>query len=577
MTENEIKENSDKVTDNIPEPVIIKRKGISIVWAVPVIALLIALWLVYKALSGIGPEISITFPSAEGLEAGKTKIKYKDVEIGRVEDVRLSDDLKSVVVTACLSKDSDKLLREGTRFWVVRPRIKATGITGLGTLLSGVYIGIDPGKGDVFTDRFIALETPPVVMSDSPGRYFILHSDTLGSLDRGSPVYYRQMKAGEVLGFNLNPDNSGVSIKIFVYDPYYKFVWKNTKFWNDSGIDLTVDANGFRVSTESFVSFVIGGIAFDTPVNLESGIPVNNGAEFLLYKNRESAHDKVYTDKEYYILYFDESIRGLTVGAPVEFRGIRLGQVKDIKLMFNREDMKVKIPVLIEIEHDRVSVPGKEVGDRLSNMEMFVSRGLRAQLKLGNIISGQLFVDLDFHPQSPRAKINYDSKYPELPTIHKSMEIINRSLLKVVNKLQQMPLDEIVDNFRKTLSGAEQLMNSEDLRTAITSFNEAAHHIGEFSESLNSDFYPRLSNAVTDINTFTGSLNASSLPKIEAAVSEAHKTLEEFGKIVSRDSPLYNELHKTLAELSDAARSVRILTDYLERHPDALIHGKQKR
>lgn len=392
----------------LPEAVVSARKHqISIVWFVPLIAVLIGGWLVYKTLSEKGPTISISFKSAEGLEAGKTKIKYKDVELGQVTEIRLTPDLSRVLVTAELVKEAKEFLSANTRFWIVRARVAAGQVSGLGTLFSGAYIGLDPGNPGLPGTQFVGLETPPVVTTDLPGSHYILHASPLGSLDIGAPVYFRQIKVGQVIAYELQPDGEAVTIKIFINDPIDKLVYQNTRFWNASGLDFAVDAGGIRVNTESLVTILIGGIAFDTPANLEPGGLAEDGENFQLYESRERIFDKTYTDKTRWLLHFEGSIRGLTVGSPVEFRGIPVGQVLDINMEYDAAKKVFLIPVLIEIEQERIKVVGEmQDSDRKWQNDYLVEQGLRAQLKTGSLITGQLYVDLDFHPNAEPAQIN---------------------------------------------------------------------------------------------------------------------------------------------------------------------------
>ena len=287
-----------------------KKRRISIVWLVPLVAVFIGGWLVYKALSEKGPTITITFKSADGLEAGKTKIKYKDVELGLVNSIVLSKDLSQVIVTAELVKQAENFISENTRFWVVRARVAAGGVSGLGTLFSGAYIGLDPGKPGK-RQQFQGLEVPPVVTTDLPGSHFVLRAPSLGSLNVGAPVFFRRIEVGQVVSYQLDEDGQAVTIQVFVHDPHHKLVFKNTRFWNASGLDVTIGADGIRVDTEAFVTLMVGGIAFDTPLNMEPGEPAEQNDVFDLYQNRESISEKTYAHKTQWLLYFDGGVRGL--------------------------------------------------------------------------------------------------------------------------------------------------------------------------------------------------------------------------------------------------------------------------
>ena len=296
----------------VPEPDIrTQKRRISIVWLVPLVALAIGGWLVYKAISEKGPTVTITFKSAEGLEAGKTKIKYKDVELGQVDSIELDDDLSQVIVKAELVKKAKNFLSENTRFWVVRARVAAGGVSGLGTLFSGAYIGLDPGKPGKPATHFKGLEVPPVVTADLPGSHFVLRAASLGSLNVGVPVYFRRIEVGQVVSYQLDEDGQAVTVKVFIHDPHHQLVRKNTRFWNASGLDVAIGADGIRVDTESFVTLMIGGIAFDTPANMEPGEPAEENEVFKLYKNRESISEKTYARKKRWLLHFDSGVRGL--------------------------------------------------------------------------------------------------------------------------------------------------------------------------------------------------------------------------------------------------------------------------
>ena len=331
-----------------------KRGSLQLVWIVPIVAALIGAWLAVQAFIERGPTVTIKFKTAEGLEAGKTKIKYKEVDIGLVTEVALGENRKTVVATAEFRKQAESFLVEDTRFWVVRPRIAGGQVSGLGTLLSGSYIGIDPGKATNSRRRFTGLETAPIVTGDRPGRQFVLRADELGSLEIGSPVYFRRLQVGEVIGFKLAKDGTGVSFRIFVRAPYDRFVTAGSRFWNASGVDVALDAAGFRVQTQSLISILLGGIAFQSPPNVEPGPPSEPNTEFTLFANQGEAFEHPDTVAETYLLLFDESVRGLSVGAAVDFRGLVIGEVTAIGLDIDPAKMEIRSPVEIRIYPDRL-------------------------------------------------------------------------------------------------------------------------------------------------------------------------------------------------------------------------------
>jgi paraquat-inducible protein B len=541
-----------------PEPEFRTRKRrISIVWLVPLVALVIGGWLVYKAISEKGPTITISFESAAGLEAGKTKIKYKDVELGQVASIDLDDKLSQVILKAEMVKRAENFLSENTRFWVVRARVAAGGVSGLGTLFSGAYIGLDPGKPGKRATHFKGLEVPPVVTTDVPGSHFVLRAASLGSLHIGDPVYFRRIEVGQVVSHKLDEDGQAVTIEVFVHDPHHKLVRKNTRFWNASGLDVAIDAKGIRVDTESLVTLMIGGIAFDTPDNLQSGEPANENDVFELYKNRESISEKTYARKKRWMLHFGGGVRGLKIGAPVELQGIQIGQVLDVNLVFDTDKEAFTIPVLIEIEPDRIKATGKfpEGAERQRIMDYLVRKGLRAQLNTSSLLTGQLLVAIDMHPEAPLATINWGGRYPEFPTVPTAKEEITASLTGLLKKLEKIPIEQISSDLRDTVSGAKRLMNSTELQESVTALNETLDQAQKFIARLNTAIAPELKTAVSNLNS---------------ALIQAQKLTK------SLNSNVAPQTDRTLKELQAAARSIKVWAEYLERHPEALIRGKGK-
>jgi len=529
---------SESSFNDVPEAVVHTKKHFSIVWLVPLVALLIGGWLAFKAFSERGPIITITFETAEGLEAGKTKIKYKDVEIGLVESITVSEDISHVVLTAELKKSTKPYLTEDTRFWVVRARVAAGEVSGLGTLFSGAYIGMDPVKSGAPARSFKGLEVQPIITTGLPGRHFMLRAKRLGSLDVGSPVHYRQIKVGKVVAYELEEDGKSVDIQIFINGPHHEVVFENTRFWNASGVDVSVDADGIRVNTESLVTIMLGGIAFDTPVSLESGAQAKEDNVFKLYASREKIFEKTYAAKRYWLLHFAGSVRGLSVGAPVEFRGIKIGEVVDVKLELETETLALRIPVLVEIEPERMTWVGTKKVDRRQGMDLLAKRGLRAQLKTGSLITGQLLVAWDFHPEAPPAKINWEGRYPELPTVPTSMEEITGGLARIVNKVDNIPLEQIGKDLQATMAN--------------------------------------LSKTSAELYKLVQKLDTNVAPAATATLEQAQTTLIKVDKLLNAESPTGYELKRALGELADAAHNLGLLADYLERHPESLVMGKEK-
>ncbi len=504
--------------NEIPEAVVKPRKGISVVWIIPIVAALIGAWVAYKSFSEVGPTIVITFKDAEGLVAGKTKIKYKDVDVGLVETVELEDDIKHVRVTAEMHQGSKGYLTEKTRFWVVKARISAGTVSGLGTLLGGAYIAIDPVTGGKFVKDFVGLETVPVVTTDQQGQHFQLKAARRGSLDVGAPIYFRQIKVGEVVSYELSEDAKSINFKVFINEPHHLKVRENTRFWNASGIDVSLSATGFNVDMESAVSLISGGLAFETPPDAPPGEVAAANKVFTLHDSRTSAFQKEITLTKKFLLYFDGTVRGLEPEAPVEFRGIKLGRVVSVELEFDVHKQEFTIPVLIELEPQRFGMDPADIAElqRSSINEELVARGLRAQLKTGNILTGMLYVDLEFFPNADKEEVRMVDGTPVLPTVPTSIQEITRNVTAVLHKIKEFPFDKIGADMTRTLSN------------------------------------------------------------LDKTIVQADSTLKSIDSKFAEDSPLSQELQLSMRELAEAARSFRILADYLERHPEALLRGKEK-
>ncbi|MCU7833843.1 MAG: MCE family protein [gamma proteobacterium symbiont of Taylorina sp.] len=541
--------------NHLPESKMKPRSKISIVWLVPLVAIIIGLWLGYKAWSEMGSEIMITFLTAEGLEAGKTKIKYKDVEIGKVKKIQVSRDSKEVVVTAEMIKDAEHFLTENSRFWVVRARISASGATGLGTLLSGAYISIDPGLKGKSAYQFSGLEIPPVITGNIPGRRFVLQTKYLGSIDKDVPVYYRKFKVGRVEDVAIDEDGQSVTINVFISAPYDQWINTSTNFWNASGIDFSLNASGVNVNTESLVSILIGGIAFDSSELSTQDNELENNAKFELYKSQADSLKVDHSKGNKFVIHFSESVRGLTVGAPVEFRGIQVGEVSDIQLLFDEVNQIINIPVTLSFNTSRIAFKGGErAQDEFSDnrhyqLEKLIKRGLRAQLETGNLLTGQMYIALDFFPETAPFVIDWNSDIPELPSIPGTIGRVKNNISSILQKVDAM------------MTQAEEL-----------------------SYKLNQNMEPELSATLQQVNAMmlqikelSYKLNHKLEPELTGTIKQAESTLVTIQDTLKSDSVLQQDLHIALREFTKAARSIRSLADYVEKHPESLLKGKKGR
>jgi paraquat-inducible protein B len=492
-----------------------KRTRLSFVWVIPIVAAVAGVWIAVTKILERGPEITIVFSSADGLEANKTKINYDGLTIGTLTGIRFAEDHIHVIATAEMDPKVKDFLVKDMKFWVVKPRMSGLNITGLGTLISGYYIGVQLGQSKESERRFTALESPPVG-GDVPGRFFDLKTPELGSLGEGTPIYFRQIQAGQVVSYELDKDGKILNVKIFVQSPYDQYVTSDTRFWQASGVDLSLTAAGLHVQTESVMSILAGGIAFETPVTDSPLPPAAADTQFTLFNDRHEAFRPPPYDPHSYLLIFKQSVRGLTVGAPVEIGGIEIGEVTGINAQFDAKTAEFSVPVTISVDPVRFGVrflnfpKSEEPGSGHKRvMDTLVARGLRAELKTGNLISGSLFVAINFFPDEPPATLDWSQDPVQLPTKSGQLEAVEDSVAALLKNL-----NNTVTNLDKTVTGAR------------------------------------------------------------GTLTNADKLLDSANQLIEPNSVLDTELNNMLQQGGDAAQSLRVLLDYLERHPEALIRGK---
>ena len=521
-------------------PIKTRRFSVSLVWIVPIVAVLVGISLVVHSLMQEGPTITLNFKTGSGLTANKTVVKYRNVVIGTVSDVELSDDQKSVNATIKLVKQAESFTREDSQFWVVRPRIGAGGVSGIDTLLSGDYIGADIGQSSARAKNFTGLENPPPITYGEPGKRFTLRTQNLGSVDIGSPVYYRKIPVGQVVAYALDADGKGVNIEVFIHAPNDAYVTENTRFWNASGIDVNVGANGFAVKTESLSSLLVGGIAFRAPEYSPNDQPAGEEKAFDLFEDQQTALAPPSGKAQYLSLRFDQSLRGLKVDAPVEFLGIEFGKVVSINLDFDVKKRSFPVNVGIVIYPQRLGQAHLKMLEALKHdpndeaagiklIGTFIENGLRAQARSGNLLTGQLYIALDFYPKAEKVVFDSTARPATIPTIPGSLEQLQEKLESMVNKINQLPIERIAGNLDSNLV---------ELRKGLTQFN------------------------------------AKTLPGVQTTLADVSKTLQSASSTLAEDSPQREQLTQTLDELGRMSRSLRELSDYLGRHPESLLRGR---
>lgn len=542
----------------LPEVTVRRQRWPSPVWLIPLTALLIGFWLLFQVWYEKGPTVMVQFSSAEGIEAGKTEVRYKAVTVGKVRKLRLSDDLDYIEAEIELNKEIGRHLRADASFWVELPRVNRSGVSGLTTLFSGTYIGMDPGTEGEYESYYDGEERPPVIAPTENGRRFFLVSESLGSVDIGAPVFYKQLQVGEVIDYKLLKHQDRVRLEIFIRDPYYEYVRTNTRFWNASGVELNMNSEGAEFRMESLVSVLIGGIAFDTPRAIAAGDISKAHEVFVLHDSFGDAQEKQYVQKLYYVMYFDGSVRGLGVGSAVDFQGIPIGKVENIDIKMNRNSMDVRIPVLVSIQpqHFDESIKQDEAQEAIREL---VHKGLRARLETVSFITGQKVITLAMEDNADKAEIVKTQFYSEFPTAGSALE--------------DLPLmaTEIMATLEETLEGINKLVNSGKLDKTVDNVNgvlkesqQAVRALKKVLQQVDKKTLPTINK---DIDKMTGEL-AQTLQKIQGS-------MQQIDRLTARNSPTQHQLQEMLEELTAASRSVRSLTETLQRQPSSLLRGKQ--
>ncbi len=532
-----------------PEVIVSDKRKLPLVWIVPLVALLLGIYMVIQHYLTQGPEITITYSTANGIEAGKTKIKSLNVEVGVVEDVELNSDLKSVTLHARIANDQKHLLREDSKFWVVRPRIGRTGVSGLGTLLSGAFIELNPGIGQPGKRAFKGLEEPPVTAPDTPGIHLNLLSEEAGSVSMGDPVLYRGYEVGNVESTKLDAKDHKLHVRIFINSPFDSLVSSNTRFWNASGISLDASARGVQLKTGSLESILIGGIAFDLPNGSAPGMPAKKDDEFKLYPDEISIHENPYKHFVEFLLLFESSVRGLERGAPVTYRGIRVGTVKDVSVKYIPAEMMgkggVKIPVLIRLEPARFT--GEDTAESIELFEksirQSIQNGGRASIQLANLITGARMITWEFYDDIEPATIGKLGEYRTLPTISTSVEELQKKVSDLLDKLNNLPLSTV-------LTDADTMINQ------LTLTLEYAN------------------NTVKDLNNILENQNTQQIPESMHAVLEE---LQSVLKGLSPDSDFYQDLNETMRQLNATMRNIESLTYTMDTKPSSILFSNPKK
>ncbi|MEP4076860.1 intermembrane transport protein PqiB [Haloferula sp.] len=518
----------------------------SSVWVVPAIALVLAGWLVWTNYASKGPEVVIFFETADSIKAGETEVRCRSVRVGMVEKVSLSDDLGSVRVQLRLNPNSEELLRENTRFWVVRARFTSSSISGLNTLVEGAYIELEPGTGPSGFTKFDGLEEPPVTASNVPGLRLTLVANDAGSLSVGAPIYYRGFEVGKVERRLLDLEARRIRFEVFIKDRYASLVRTGTRFWNTSGVDVSAGANGFKLSTPSLQAMLTGGATFSIPKGVPAGEPAENGAVFTFYEDEAAARDASFEVDRRALLFFNHSVRGLNRGAPVEFRGIPLGRVAEISFLHSPPGDS-RVPVLIEYDSETLRLATDDQPGGALLLSQAVENGLRAKLSTASLLTGAMYIELDFVPEAPSATLGKVGDFEVIPTQSSGFAQMETKINDILAKIQALPLDDTLVKFGKAA-------------------DETATTVAEARTTMAS-----IESTLADLKTLLGSDDTQNVTKeLNATLADLRTSINSLGPA----GAMQGDLRRTLDELRSALRSFDQLTNSIDDKPNSLLFGR---
>ena len=519
-----------------------KVKNWSPVWIFPIVTALIGAWILFYHYSHQGPVVTLITTNAEGIEGGKTTIKSRSVDVGVVESATLTDDLTHVEITARLNAGMEKLLHGDSVFWVVKPQVGREGISGLGTLLSGAYIELQPGKKGAQPEQYQLLDSPPLAPPDAKGIRVILDSKKAGQLSPGDPVLFRGYRVGSVETSTFDTQKRTISYQLFINAPNDRLVTSNVRFWKDSGIAVDLTSAGMRVEMGSLTTLFGGGVSFDVPEGIDLGTPVSEKTAFTLFDDQRSIQESLYTDHIDYLLFFKDSIRGLQAGAPVEFRGIRIGTVSKVPAMMpgmeQALDNDYRIPVLIRIEPERLASQLGEMPDMKSHINELLKSGLRGSLKTGNLVTGALYIDMDFYPKAPPITgIRKYAGYEIIPTVSGGLAQIQQRLMDTLDKINNLPLNPMIEQATNSLNETQRTMR-------------------------------RLQTTLDNLNKITASQSAQQLPAdMQNTLRELNRSMQGF----QPGSAAYNKMVADMQRLDQVLRELQPVLKTLNTKSNALV------
>ncbi len=518
---------------NLPPRAKLRRPSFHVVWLVPIVAAIIAGYLGYRTIMEQGPLLTLSFTNADGLQAGQTQLKYKAVALGTVESIDLARDNSHVIVKVRMNNVGERFLNSNARYWVERPRLDFSDISGFETIVSGAYISVDPGQaGGSYQTHFVGLEQPPGVRSDEPGHTYTLTANNLGPISSGSPVFYRDAVVGEVLGYDIGDGLGPIKISVFIRAPFDNLVRADSRFWNSSGIAFGIRGGVLQLQLQSVQALFAGGVTFNLPYSAQNEPPSPDGASFQLYASQQQAEAAAYNAQIQVVTYVTSDVSGLTPGAPVNALGIQVGDVTGVDLLVDPSTGQAKVRVSMQLQPQRIFAlkQNSQLPAPLTLFQRFVNNGMRVEIGTANYVTGQKEIDLVTEPKAGPAKVTMEGNAVVLPFEQGGLDATLANTADITAKMDQIPFQQIGDNLNKLLKSAN--------------------------------------------GTLGGPQTQQLIKQLTSTLQTANTALQDLHQGFGQDSDFQRGLQQILNQTNSTLQSLQALTTYLNQHPRSLIFGR---
>ncbi|SLN60913.1 Paraquat-inducible protein B [Roseivivax jejudonensis] len=567
---------------------------VSIIWLIPIAALVIALAAAYNNYAGQGPLIEVAFENAAGITADETELRYRDIGVGLVEEVGFDDNLEQVVVSIRVEQEMAEYIDEDARFWVVRPEVSARGVSGLDTVLSGVYVqGAWDNTPGAFRSDFDGLASAPLIGSGDEGTEFVITSPESLPTSK-TPIIYKGVEVGMVDAAEIDANGAAVRADAVIYADYADLVTTQTRFWDISGFSFSLGASGARLNFTSFASLISGGVTFETLGS--GGQPIESGAEYELFPDEDTARDDFLVEGDGeavdVTMVFEENIAGLSAGAAIELGGLRVGEVASLTGLVDPErfgDDEVRLLVTARLNPGRFGLEeGADQETLFDYLENRIDNGLRARLTNASILTGGLKIELADVDTPPPGTLDSDADpYPQLPTAAANITDVTATAQGALQRVADLPIEEVMQSAIDLMNQTTALIGSDDLQESPSELRGILAAVRGLTESDEVQGIPeQVSALIAQLQGTTDTLNGvverieeqDTVGELTAAISTLGTAAEELPTLLEdAEALLENANGVPLQELSQEVSTLLAAAQTLVGETETLIASEDVR